>query len=84
MDSLDLLKRPESETREIVGDLSSPDAFRILDNREQHGYSIKDCESDLIFVNAGNNLKNLKAADAWKVLLVGEEFHRLMFQPAGP
>ena len=47
---------------------------------EKQGYSSKDSEFDLIYVNGGNNLENLKTADdAWKVRTIEEDFHRLMF-----
>ena len=37
---------------------------------------------DLVYVNGDNNLENLKApADTWKVRLIEEAFHRLMFEP---
>ncbi|MFO0419639.1 MAG: DNA methyltransferase [Planctomycetota bacterium] len=46
----------------------------------KQGYSSKDSEFDLIYVNGGNNLENLRAPDqAWKVRLIEEDFHRLMF-----
>ena len=36
---------------------------------------------DLVYVNGGNNLENLRAAaDAWTVRLIEEAFHRLMFE----
>jgi adenine-specific DNA-methyltransferase len=45
---------------------------------KERGYSTKDY--DLIFVNGDNNLENLqKADDTWKVRLIEEDFHRLMF-----
>lgn len=48
---------------------------------EKQGYSSKDSEFDLIYVNGGNNLENLKTPDAlWKVRLIEEDFHRLMFE----
>ena len=47
----------------------------------RQGYSSKDSEFDLIYVNGDNNLENLKAPDdTWKVRLIEEEFHRLMFE----
>jgi adenine-specific DNA-methyltransferase len=47
----------------------------------KQGYSAKDSEFDLIYVNGGNNLENLKTADdLWKVRLIEEDFHRLMFE----
>ena len=50
----------------------------------KQGYSSKDSEFDLIYVNGGNNLENLKAPDdSWKVRLIEEDFHRLMFDSEG-
>ena len=47
----------------------------------RQGYSTKDSEFDLIYVNGGNNLENLKTPDdLWKVRLIEEDFHRLMFE----
>jgi superfamily II DNA or RNA helicase len=51
---------------------------------EKQGYSAKDSEFDLIYVNGGNNLENLKTPeDLWKVRLIDEDFQRLMFEPEG-
>ncbi len=48
------------------------------------GYSSKDKEFDLIYVNGTNNLENLKTPDdLWKVRLIEEDFKRLMFEDAG-
>ena len=50
----------------------------------KQGYSAKDSEFDLIYVNGGNNLENLKTPDdTWKVRLIEEDFHRLMFETEG-
>ena len=47
----------------------------------RQGYSAKDSEFDLIYINGGNNLENLKTPDdLWKVRLIEEDFHRLMFE----
>ena len=47
----------------------------------RQGYAAKDSEFDLIYVNGGNNLENLKTPDdLWKVRLIEEDFHRLMFE----
>ena len=47
-------------------------------------YSAKDSEFGLIYVNGDNNLENLKAADdTWKVRLIEDDFHRLMFDTEG-
>ncbi|MFO1032196.1 MAG: DNA methyltransferase, partial [Planctomycetota bacterium] len=46
----------------------------------KQGYSSKDSEFDVLYVNGGNNLENLRAPDqTWKVRLIEEDFHRLMF-----
>ncbi len=50
----------------------------------KQGYSAQDSEFDLIYVNGGNNLENLKTPDdRWKVRLIEEDFHRLMFEADG-
>lgn len=50
----------------------------------RQGYSARDSEFDLIYVNGGNNLENLKTPDdLWKVRLIEEDFHRLMFEIEG-
>ena len=50
----------------------------------RQGYSARDSEFNLIYVNGGNNLENLKTADdLWKVRLIEEDFHRLMFDMQG-
>ena len=50
----------------------------------KQGYSAKDSEFDLIYVNGDNNLENLKTPDdLWKVRLIEEDFHRLMFDMDG-
>ena len=50
----------------------------------RQGYSAKDSEFDLIYVNGGNNLENLKIPDdLWKVRLIEDDFHRLMFEMEG-
>jgi len=50
----------------------------------KQGYSARDSEFDLIYVNGGNNLENLKTPDdRWKVRLLEEDFHRLMFATGG-
>ena len=47
-------------------------------------YSARDPEFDLIYVNGGNNLENIKNPRCfWKVRLIEEDFHRLMFDMDG-
>ncbi len=49
----------------------------FADEDNQGGY-------DLVYVNGDNNLESMKApADTWRVRLVEEAFHRLMFEPGG-
>lgn len=48
---------------------------------DKQGYSTRDLEYDLVYVNGDNNLENLRRADqTWKVRLIEEEFQRLMFE----
>ena len=65
--------------RKLTGDLEKDNL--VLDEwfRKQ-GYSSKDSEFDLFYVNGDSNLENLRDADdMWKVRLTEEYFHRLMF-----
>ena len=51
-------------------------------NKQQ--YSVRDSEFDVIYVNGDNNLENMKRPDeTWKVRLIEEDFHRLMFDTDG-
>ena len=46
----------------------------------RQGYSAKGSQFDVIYVNGGNNLENLKTPDdLWKVRLIEDDFHHLMF-----
>jgi len=65
--------------RKLTGDLEHDnlilDCF-FLANR----ISTRDFEYDTIYVNGSNNLPNLKQeGDNWKVRLIEEDFHRLMW-----
>ena len=69
--------------RKLSGD---PEKDNLVLNEwfTKQGYSAKDSEFDLICVNGGNNLENLKTpSDLWKVRLIEEDFHRLMFEMEG-
>jgi len=71
-------KRPGGETPEGL----EQDNL-VLDEwfKSKQGYSTKDSEFDLIYVNGTNNLENLKTPDElWKVRLIEEDFLRLMFE----
>lgn len=46
----------------------------------KQNYNTQDQEFDVIYVNGDNNLQNLRKEDqSWKVRLIEEEFHRLMW-----
>lgn len=66
--------------RNLTGDFEKDNL--VLDEWfTRKGYSSKDSEFDLIYVNGTNNLENLRLPDAtWKVRLIEEDFHRLMFE----
>lgn len=69
-------KRPGGETPEGL----EKDNLVLNEWFAKSGFSTKDYEFDLIYVNGDNNLENLKTPDdTWKVRLIEEDFHRLMF-----
>jgi adenine-specific DNA-methyltransferase len=65
--------------RKLTGDLEQDNL--VLDEWfTKQGYSTKDYEFQLIYANGDNNLENLKTPeDTWKVRLIEEDFHHLMF-----
>jgi adenine-specific DNA-methyltransferase len=70
-------KRPGGESAESI----EQDNLILDEWFTKQGYSSKDSEFDLIYVNGDNNLENLKAPDdTWKVRLIEEDFFRLMFE----
>jgi adenine-specific DNA-methyltransferase len=70
-------KRPGGDTAEGI----ETDNLILDEWFTRQGYSSKDSEFDLIYVNGDNNLENLKAPDdTWKVRLIEEDFFRLMFE----
>jgi len=73
-------KRPGGDTAEGI----EQDNLVLDEWFTRQGYSSKDSEFDLIYVNGDNNLENLKTPDdTWKVRLIEEDFHRLMFDTEG-
>jgi adenine-specific DNA-methyltransferase len=73
-------KRPGGESAEGI----EQDNLILDEWFTKQGYSSKDSEFDLIYVNGDNNLENLKAPDdTWKVRLIEEDFFRLMFEMGG-
>ena len=52
----------------------------VLDEWFTASYLDTDYEFDIVWVNGGNNLENIKSPDdLWKARLIEEDFHRLMF-----
>ena len=69
--------------RTVAGD---PEQYNLVVDEwfAEQGYSTKDYEFHLIYINGGNNLEKLKAPDdTWKVRLIEGNFHRLMFDTEG-
>ena len=71
-------KRPGGETPEgIERDNLVLDEWFL----EHGGFADGEDGYDLVYVNGGNNLENIRAAaDKWRVRLIEEAFHRLMFE----
>lgn len=68
--------------RKLTGDPEKDNL--VLDEWFTSGYLDADCEFDIVWVNGGNNLENIKPpSDLWKVRLIEEDFHRLMFDTEG-
>jgi adenine-specific DNA-methyltransferase len=73
-------KRPGGDSAEGI----EQDNLVLNEWFARQGYSSKDSEFDLIYVNGDNNLENLKTPDdTWKVRLIEEDFLRLMFDTEG-
>lgn len=65
--------------RKLTGDLEK-DNLMLDEWFTANRISTRDFEFDTIYVNGSNNLPNLKRDDEnWKVRLVEEDFHRLMW-----
>ena len=71
-------KRPGGETVEGM----EQDNLVLDEWLRKEAYSTRDLEFDLIYVNGDNNLPNVRREDTeqWKVRLIEEDFHRLMFE----
>ncbi len=53
---------------------------QLEDFFKKQGYNTRDFEFERVYVNGDNHLENLKLAEnKWKVVLIEEEFKRLMF-----
>ena len=65
--------------RKLTGDLEK-DNLMLDCFFQANRISTRDFEFDTIYVNGSNNLPNLKReGDTWKVRLIEEDFHRLMW-----
>ena len=65
--------------RNLTGDIEK-DNLMLDEYMKSLGISTQDFEYDTIYVNGTNNLPNLRRAeDTWKVRLIEEDFHRLMW-----
>ncbi len=70
--------------RKLTEDLEQDNVVLGVWMKDRLKISTKDFEFDLIYVNGDNNLENLKLPDdTWKVRLIEEDFHRLMFDTEG-
>lgn len=81
-------KRPGGDTTEGI----EQDNLVLDEWFRKQGYSTSDAEFDLIYVNGDNNLGNLRQEEesregvtepGWKVRVIEEDFHRLMFDTEG-
>ena len=64
--------------------VNKTDSTTLDDWFKKQAYSTRDSEFDLIYVNGDNNLENLRRDDeTWKVRLIEEAFHTLMFTTEG-
>ena len=68
--------------RTLTGDLKQDNA--VLDTYfAQNRIEVREREYDVIYVNGSNNLPNLlEAGERWKVRLIEDDFHRLMWEGA--
>lgn len=81
-------KRPGGDTTDGI----EQDNLVLDEWFRKQGYSTSDAEYDLIYVNGDNNLGNLRQEEenqegitepGWKVRVIEEDFHRLMFDTEG-
>lgn len=67
--------------RKLTGNAEQDNLMLETWFRDKQAFSVKDSEFDLIYVNGDNTLENLRLPDeSWKVRLIEEDFHRLMFE----
>jgi adenine-specific DNA-methyltransferase len=70
--------------RNLTGNVEQDNLVLDVWMKDKLKISTQDFEYDLIYVNGTNNLENLRTPDdTWKVRLIEEDFHRLMFDTEG-
>jgi adenine-specific DNA-methyltransferase len=70
--------------RKLTGDLERDNVVLEEWFKNKQAYSVRDSEFDLIYVNGDSTLENLRLPDeTWKLRLIEEDFHRLMFEGTG-
>lgn len=70
--------------RKLTGEVEQDNLVLDVWMKDKLKISTQDFEYDLIYVNGTNNLENLRTPDdTWKVRLIEEDFHRLMFDTEG-
>lgn len=70
--------------RRLTGDAEADNLVLEHWFRVKQNYSVRDGEFDQIYVNGDCTLENLRIdPENWKVRLIEEDFHRLMFAGAG-
>jgi adenine-specific DNA-methyltransferase len=76
---------PEGENVLVLWrSINETDSSALDDWFKKQAFSTRDREFDLIYVNGDNNLENLRRDDeTWKVRLIEEAFHSLMFTTEG-
>lgn len=66
--------------RKLIGDAERDNLMLETWFRDKQAYSVRDTEFDLIYVNGDSTLENVRVdGERWKVRLIEEDFHRLMF-----
>lgn len=70
--------------RRLTGDAEADNLVLEHWFRVKQNYSVRDSEFDQIYVNGDSTLENLRIdPETWKVRLIEEDFHRLMFAGSG-
>jgi adenine-specific DNA-methyltransferase len=66
--------------RKLTGDAEQDNLVLETWFRDKQAYSVRDTEFDVIYVNGDSTLENIRVdGERWKLRLIEEDFHRLMF-----